>query len=136
MTYKEFSDPNISSYKTRSACGTFFGLSEVPIEGIHLSDIPIEMDKTGKINTPAMIFDDTKLKKGGFVGSNMRNSSFRNVNITGLESPAIKLTDLERIEISGLNAIKKTKSSTVKTKNCRDVHISASRLKDSDVVSE
>jgi polygalacturonase len=133
---KNFQISNISSYKTRSACGVFFGLPEMPIEGIHLSDVLIEMDKKGELNTPAMNFDETKLKKAGFVGSNMKNCSFRNINIIGLEGTAIDITDSEGIEVSGLKVIQEVHAPVVRTKNCKDINVSGSNLKDGDIVKE
>jgi polygalacturonase len=133
---KNFQIANISSYKTRSACGVFFGLPEMPIEGIVLSDIYIEMDKNGTLDTPAMNFDDTKMKKGGFLGSNMKTASFRNITIKGLEGPAIEVSDSDDIEVSAINATQDKKDAVIKFKKCTNAFIYNSNLKDSDIVKE
>jgi hypothetical protein len=74
----------------------------MPIEGIHVSDVLIEMDKVGVLKAPAMNFDDTKLKKAGFVGRFLRDCSFRNIHIKGILGPAMDLTDSHNVEVSGL----------------------------------
>jgi polygalacturonase len=129
---RNFQISNISSYKTLSACGVFFGLPEMPIEGIHVSDVLIEMDKVGARKAPAMNFDDTKLQKAGFVGSFLKNCSFRNINVIGVNGPAVDLADATGVEISGLVATQDQKGPLVKMKNCVDCHV-AGKVKDGDI---
>lgn len=131
---KNFQLANISSYKTLSACGVFFGLPEMPIEGIVLSDIYIEMDKTGKLDTPVMDFDDTKLRKAGFVGSNMKTAAFRNITIKDLEGPAVTLTDSEDVEIAGFNIKQETEGTAVTTKNCSNIRLSNNSFGEKNVI--
>lgn len=120
---RNFQISNISSYKTLSACGVFFGLPEMPIEGIHISDVTIEMDKTGALKAPAMNFDDTKLKKAGFVGSFLRNCSFRNINISGILGPAMDLTDSQDVELGGIMVTQEEKCPVATMKNCHGCRV-------------
>jgi polygalacturonase len=133
---RNFQISNISSYQTLSACGVFFGLPEMPIENIHLSDVVIEMDQVGQLKAPAMNFDDTKLRKAGLIGQNLKNCSFRNINITGLTGPALQLTDSKGVAVSGFRAIQDELDPLIRLKNCSDITFGASGLDDNDIVRE
>jgi polygalacturonase len=133
---KHFQLSNISAYKVRSSGGVFFGLPEMPIEGIHLSDILIEMDQQGELNTPAMNFDDTRLKKAGIVASHLKNVSFRNVTMTGVDGPALDLGDSTGIEVSGLSVVQAEKAPRIRLTRCREFHLYSSQVQDSDIVRQ
>jgi polygalacturonase len=134
---KNFQISNISSYRTRSACGVFFGLPEMPMEGISLSDIYIEMDKEGQLDTPAMNFDNTKMIKGGFTGSYLKDFRFQNITIKGLIGPAIDISNAKGIEISGIKVEQEKQSHPIiKTSKCDDVNIYNTYIDKEDIVEE
>jgi polygalacturonase len=133
---RNFQISNVSSYRTRSACGVFFGLPEMPLEALELSDVLVEMDETGELAAPAMNFDDTRLRRAGFVGCNLRNVSFRNLSISGLEGPALDLADSEGVEASGIRVVGAAKGPVIRLANCRDFRVYGSNLAEADILRE
>jgi polygalacturonase len=131
--FKNFQIANISSYKTLSSCGVFFGLPEMPIEGIVLSDIYIEMDKEGKLDTPVMDFDDTKFKKAGFAAYNLKTAAFRNITIKGLEGPALTLSDSDDIDVNGINIGQEHKGAAVSAERCTNLKTFGNSFGEKDI---
>jgi polygalacturonase len=100
----------ISSYKTKSSCGVFMGLPEMPIENVVCDNILVEMDQAGEFNSPAMNFDDTRMKKSGFYGMNLKNFRFSDIELRGITGPGFVLTGGSDIDIGGLRMIQEDAS--------------------------
>ncbi len=94
----------VSATGTRSACGVFFGLPEMPIEGVVLRDSYFETDEEGELATPAMDFDDTKAKKRGFFGYNCRDFTIGNVSVKGVEGKVVDFRKSVNIRRSGIHS--------------------------------
>lgn len=115
---------NITSKRTRSCAGIFLGLPEMPIEGLRLNDIVIEMDKVGERNNPAMDFDFTMMQRGGFFGRNLKDASFKNIRIIGAAESTIELNSSSNIDIDGMEFIDFNKEKPlIKLNDCDSIYI-------------
>jgi polygalacturonase len=79
----------ISSIRTKSACGVFFGLPEKPIEGIVVRDSYFEMVGQSEPVAPAMDFEDTKAIRRGFFGYNLKDCKLSHIDVKGVEGKVI-----------------------------------------------
>jgi polygalacturonase len=117
---RNFIISNIIAGNVLSAAAVFFGLPEMPVKGLRLINIIIEMDEVGRLDTPAMDFADTHLKKAGIHGKSLKGVLFSNISIKKHEGPAFTLESCSEIKIelpdSGDN------SSNIKLINCSKVN--------------
>ncbi|MBO2517815.1 MAG: endopolygalacturonase, partial [Clostridiales bacterium] len=81
-------DVRISDVSCRgctSCAGFFWGLSEMPIEGVTMKNVLVEMDSEGADGTPAMMNDCPVMNRRGFFLRNAANVDLSGVRVTGLQ---------------------------------------------------
>lgn len=70
----------------RSCAGFVYGLPEMAIEGVTLSDVDFSLNLTAQPEAPAMIADAPELAQAGFFIENTVATRLNNVRITGAET--------------------------------------------------
>ena len=80
---------NINALNIRSCAAIIYGLPEMPIEDVHISDSSFYLDKTSSPTTPAMFADAPKLAQKGFFMENTRNCELRDLLIVGTNDKPI-----------------------------------------------
>jgi polygalacturonase len=89
---------HISAVNVKIAAGFFYGLAEMPLEDISLSDISIALtggsDAVGIVAEPPEMADDIpSMSQAGFFIRNAHNLRFNSVQITGQTGPAFDLDE-------------------------------------------
>lgn len=73
-----------------SACaGFFYGLPEMPVEGVTLRDVTVIMDPEGKPDRPAMMDGCPEMSRRGFFLRNAKNVDIRGVRVLNADGPAV-----------------------------------------------
>ncbi len=85
---------HISAVDVKIAAGFFYGLAEMPLEDISLSDISITLTAGLAAETPEMADDIPSMSQAGFYIRNARNLRFNAVQITGQTGQAFDLDEL------------------------------------------
>lgn len=88
-------DVSISGVRARgvTACAAFFyGLPEMPVDGISMQDIVVEMGD-GYIEEAGMMAEPPMLKKAGFYMRNAINVDIRGVKVRGVEGSWLNADD-------------------------------------------
>lgn len=78
---------NCTVTNVRAAAGFFYGLPEMPIENVTLSDCTVQMDPEANEGMPAMLEDFRPVSGEGVFMRFAKNAVFRNVQVEGTKSP-------------------------------------------------
>ena len=81
-------DVSISGVRARqcSACaGFFYGLAEMPVEGVTMQDVVVEMAENGPSGCPAMMDGCPDMQGAGFFLRNAVNVDLRGVKVKGVK---------------------------------------------------
>lgn len=89
----------ISAVDVKTAAGFFYGLAEMPLEDITLSDISISLSGGAEPAYPEMADDLPSLSQAGFFIRNARGLKFDRVSITGQTGPVFDLDNSVDAEI-------------------------------------
>jgi len=84
---------NITAREVKYAAGFLFGLAEMPLQDISLSDISISMSPDAEAGYPEMADDLELMQRAGFLARNVRGLKLHNVEVTGQLGPALTLID-------------------------------------------
>ncbi len=84
---------HITAVGVKLAAGFFYGLAEMPLDDISLSDISITMSPGMEADFPEMADEIPRLTQAGFFIRNARNLRFDGVRVTGQIGPAFDLDD-------------------------------------------
>jgi polygalacturonase len=90
---------HISAVDVKIAAGFFYGLAEMPLEDISLSDISIQCNGGSAPAYPEMAEDIPCLAQAGFFVRNARNIRFDKVEVSGQVGPTFDLDDSVESEI-------------------------------------
>lgn len=89
-----FTFKNLVAKNAHAAAGFFYGLKEMPIEGIKLENVDISFSKDAESFVPAMMsFQDLQLK-AGLQFRNVKNVELENVKITGVVGDEVILENV------------------------------------------
>ena len=94
-------DVSITGVRARkcSACAAFFyGLSEMPVEGVSMNDVVVEMDPDGPSGLPAMMEGCPEMQGAGFFLRNARGVDLRGVKVRGVRGEVIDTDDSVQLE--------------------------------------
>jgi len=91
---------NITARGVKYAAGFLFGLAEMPLEDISLSDISIAMSPDAEAGYPEMADDMELMQRAGLFIRNARGLRLHNVEVTGQLGPALMLNDSSDVDIS------------------------------------
>ncbi|MBQ8653613.1 MAG: glycoside hydrolase family 28 protein [Clostridia bacterium] len=76
------------------ACaGFFYGLPEMPVEGVTMNNVVVEMDPNGTPDYPAMMKDAVLMQGAGFFLRNARNVDLRGVRVVGAKGDTLDMDD-------------------------------------------
>ena len=98
-------DVSITGVRARgcSACaGFFYGLAEMPVEGVTFTDVVVEMDPDGTPDYPAMMDDCPKMQGAGFYLRNARGVRLSGVKVLGVRGETLDADDSVQVEAQGL----------------------------------
>jgi len=94
-------DVAISGVRARqcTACaGFFYGLSEMPVEGVTMNDVVVEMDPEGPAGTPAMMEGCPSMQGAGFFLRNARGVDLRGVKVRGVKGEIMDVDESVQLE--------------------------------------
>jgi len=91
---------HITARQVKYAAGFLFGLAEMPLEDISLSDISIAMSPDAEAGYPEMADGLELMRRAGFFVRNARGLRLHNVEVTGQLGPALTLVDVQDVDLS------------------------------------
>lgn len=86
---RDVSITNVSAKKCGACAAFFYGLPEMPVQGVAFSNIFVEMDKDAPPALPAMMTDCPEMQSQGLFLRNARGVTLMNVTVTGLKGPLL-----------------------------------------------
>ena len=98
-------DVSITGVRARgcSACaGFFYGLPEMPVEGVTFTDVVVEMDPDGAPDYPAMMDDCPKMQGAGLYLRNARGVRLSGVKMLGVQGGILDADGSVQVEAQGL----------------------------------
>ena len=94
-------DVSISGVRARecTACaGFFYGLAEMPVEGVSMQDVVVEMAENGKPGRPAMMSGLDDMQGAGFFLRNAVGVDLRGVKVRGVKGEWLDIDDSVKLE--------------------------------------
>lgn len=92
---------HVSAREVRVAAAFLYGLAEMPVEDVTLSDVAIAMAADAEPGYADMADDLEPMRRAGVVARNARGLRLHNVEVSGQLGPALSIEDAADIEISG-----------------------------------
>lgn len=90
---------HITATQVSIAAGYFYGLAEMPLQDISLSDISVTIDQTANSGYPEMADDIPSMSQAGFFIRNARNFRLDRVQVIGQVGAAFDMDDSVDAEI-------------------------------------
>lgn len=79
--------------KCTSCAGFFWGLSEMPVEGVIMKNVTVEMDEQGADGTPAMMNDCPIMNRNGFFLRNAIGVDLSGVRVEGVQGELLNVDE-------------------------------------------
>jgi len=95
---------HVTARGVKYAAGFVYGLAEMPVEEISLSDISITLSEGTEAGYPEMADGLELMQRAGFFLRNVRGLTLQNVEISGQAGPAFRLADIEGGTISACSS--------------------------------
>jgi len=90
---------HITAREVKHAAGFLYGLAEMPLEDISLSDISISISDEADSGYPEMADDIPSMSQAGFFIRNARRIRLDHVEVTGQRGPAFDIDNSTEVEI-------------------------------------
>jgi polygalacturonase len=90
---------HITAREVKHAAGFLYGLAEMPLEDISLSDISISISEEADSGYPEMADDIPSMSQAGFFIRNARGLRLEHVRVIGQRGPAFDIADSTDVEI-------------------------------------
>jgi polygalacturonase len=90
---------HITAREVKHAAGFLYGLAEMPLEDITLSDISISISDEADSGYPEMADDIPSMSQAGFFIRNARRIRLEHVQVTGQRGPAFDIDNSTEVEI-------------------------------------
>jgi polygalacturonase len=90
---------HITAREVKHAAGFLYGLAEMPLEDISLSDISISISDEAESGYPEMADDIPSMSQAGFFIRNAKRIRLEHVEVTGQRGPAFDIEDSMEVEI-------------------------------------
>jgi polygalacturonase len=90
---------HITAREVKYAAGFLYGLAEMPLEDISLSDISISISAEADSGYPEMADDIPSMSQAGFFIRNARRIRLEHVQVTGQRGPAFDIDHSTEVEI-------------------------------------
>ncbi len=94
-------DVTITGVRARrcTACaGFFYGLAEMPVEGVTMQDVVVEMTQDGPADRPAAMEGCPEMKGAGFFLRNAKNVDLRGVKVRGVQGQWLDIDNSVELE--------------------------------------
>lgn len=118
----------ITARGVKVAAGFVYGLAEMPLHDISLSDVSMTMSPDGSADYPEMAEDLEPMQRAGLYLHNVERLRLHNIEIAGQLGPAISITDATEIDLSALaSASADGGSPVVQLKDVRGAFVHACR---------
>ena len=98
--FRRISLSHVTAREVKVAAAFLYGLAEMPVEDILLSDVSISMSPGAEAGYPDMADDLELMRRAGFFVRNARRLRLHNVEVSGQLGPALTLAASTDIEIS------------------------------------
>ncbi len=98
-TFRNVSLTNIVARNVTASAGFIYGLPEMPIEGVYVSNYTVEFAKNPEPAVPAMMMGIDPMTNKGFYLGNSRNFVFKDFTIIGVEGDKYIMEDCENINV-------------------------------------
>jgi hypothetical protein len=92
---------HITARDVKHAAGFLYGLAEMPLEDITLSDISISIAAEAEAGYPEMADDIPSMSRAGFFIRNARGLRLDHVQVTGQVGEAFDIADCTDVSITG-----------------------------------
>jgi polygalacturonase len=92
---------HITAHNVKYAAAFLYGLAEMPLEDITLSDISISLSPDAEAGYPDMADDMELMQRAGFFVRNARSLRLHHVEISGQTGAAFRVIDSSDVELSG-----------------------------------
>jgi polygalacturonase len=92
---------HITARDVKYAAAFLYGLAEMPLEDISLSDISITLSPEAEAGYPEMADDMELMQRAGFFVRNARGLHLHHVEVNGQQGAAFHLIDSADVELSG-----------------------------------
>ena len=91
---------SITAREVKIAAGFLYGLAEMPLENITLSDISISMAQNAPGGYPEMADDLEVMQQAGFFACHADRLRMNNIEVSGQKGPAFILKNMTRLEMN------------------------------------
>lgn len=97
---------NIRATKVTASAAYIYGIPEMPVEGITVSNFSVEMTETEEElkDKPIMAFHVKKTRGEGIFCTNIKNSTFRDISVKVINGPGIEFENAEDVRVYGVHA--------------------------------
>lgn len=119
---------NITARDARIAAAFLYGLAEMPLEDVSLSDVSIGMAPEAEAGFAEMADGLDELCRAGIFVRNARGLRLHNVAVSGQLGPALTLADAAEVELSAIGApTPATDAPAVQMRDVRDAFVHGCR---------
>lgn len=101
--FRRVSLSHITAREVKLAAAFLFGLAEMPVEQVSLSDVSISMAQTAEAGYPEMADDLPLMQQSGLWACNTRGLRLERVSIEGQLGSAFVLSDSADVELSAIS---------------------------------
>lgn len=88
----------VRAHKCTACAGFFYGLAEMPVEGVTMQDVVVEMDPWGSSGHPAMMDGCPDMHCAGFFLRNAVGVDLRDVKVRGVEGDWLNVDKSVKLE--------------------------------------
>lgn len=100
--FRRISLSNITARDARLAAAFLYGLAEMPLEDVTLSDVSVAMAPEAETGFAEMADDIPEMARAGIFARNIRGLRLHNVVVSGQLGPALDLADAAEVELSAV----------------------------------
>ncbi len=98
-TFRNVSLTNIVARNVTASAGFIYGLPEMPVDGVYVSNYTVEFAKNPEPAVPAMMTGIDPMTNKGFYLGNSRNFVFKDFTLIGVEGEKYIMEDCENIVV-------------------------------------
>ncbi|HEY4720509.1 MAG TPA: glycoside hydrolase family 28 protein, partial [Anaerolineae bacterium] len=119
---------HITAREVKYAAAFVYGLAEMPVEDILLSDISISMSPDAEAGYPEMADDMELMQRAGFFVCHARGLRLQQVEVTGQAGPALHVLNSTDVEISAsATRVSATTTPSICLENVNDAFVHGCR---------
>jgi len=128
--FRHISLSNITARNTRLAAAFLYGLAEMPLEEITLSDVSVGMAPAAEPGFAEMADGIDEMRRAGIFARNIRGLRLHNVAVSGQLGPALDLAGAAEVELSAVGTPTPAEDApTLKLRDVRDAFVHGCRAR-------